>query len=60
MDPSGPSLSVQICFLVVLTLLNAVFASAESAFVSSNKNKIKILANEGNKKAALLLERTLR
>ena len=56
MDPSGPSLSVQICFLVVLTLLNAVFASAESAFVSSNKNKIKILANEGNKKAALLLD----
>lgn len=54
MDPSGPSISVQISFLVFLTLVNAFFASAEMAFVSSNKTKIKILANEGNKKAQLL------
>ena len=54
MDPSGPSIPVQIGFLVFLTLINAFFASAEMAFVSSNKNRIKMLANEGNKKAQLL------
>ncbi|MBO5667297.1 MAG: DUF21 domain-containing protein, partial [Firmicutes bacterium] len=54
MDPSGPSISVQIGFLVFLTFVNAFLASAEAAFVSSNKNKIKIMANEGNKKAQLL------
>ncbi|MBQ4576463.1 MAG: HlyC/CorC family transporter [Firmicutes bacterium] len=54
MDPSGPSIPVQLGFLVFLTLINAFFASAEMAFVSANKNRIKILANEGNKKAQLL------
>ena len=32
------------------------FASAEMAIVSINKNKMKYLADEGNKKAKLLLE----
>ena len=41
----------QIILLVILTLINAFFASAEMAVVSANKNKIKRLANEGNKKA---------
>ncbi|MBR4074226.1 MAG: HlyC/CorC family transporter, partial [Firmicutes bacterium] len=54
MDPSGPSIPVQLGFLVFLTLINAFFSSAEMAFVSANKNRIKILANEGNKKAQLL------
>ena len=54
MDPSGPSIPVQLGFLVFLTLINAFFSSAEMAFVSVNKNRIKILANEGNKKAQLL------
>ena len=54
MDPSGPSIPVQLGFLVFLTLINAFFASAEMAFVSANKNRIKILANDGNKKAQLL------
>ncbi len=55
MDPSpGPSISVQIVFLIVLTLINAFFASAEMAFVSVNKNRIRTLASEGNKKAQLL------
>lgn len=41
----------QLILLVILTLINAFFASAEMAVVSANKNKIKRLANEGNKKA---------
>lgn len=57
MDPDPSiSLSVQIIFLIVLILINAFFASAEMAIVSVNKNRIKILAQEGNKKAKLLLE----
>lgn len=59
MDPSpDPSMSVavQLLFLAVLILINAYFASAEMAIVSVNKNRIKILAQEGNKKATLLLE----
>lgn len=57
MDPD-PSISlvVQLLFLALLILINAFFASAEMAIVSVNKNRIKILAQEGNKKAKLLLE----
>lgn len=44
----------QILVLVLLTLINAFFAGAELAVVSVNKNKIKRLAEEGNKKAALI------
>ena len=44
----------QILFLVVLTLINAFFSSAEMSIVSVNKNKMKMLANEGNKKAKML------
>ena len=45
---------VQLIFIVILILINAFFASAEMAIVSLNKNKIKHLAEEGNKKAILL------
>ena len=44
----------QILLLVVLTLVNAFFSSAEMSIVSVNKNKMKMLANEGNKKAKML------
>ena len=44
----------QILFLVLLTLINAFFSSAEMSIVSVNKNKMKMLANEGNKKAKML------
>ena len=57
MDPDPSiSLAVQLVFLAILILINAFFASAEMAIVSVNKNKIKILAQEGNKKAKLLLQ----
>ena len=54
-DPSpSTSLAVQIIFLFVLILINAFFALAEMSIVSANKNKIKVLAQDGNKKAVLL------
>ncbi|MCB6993726.1 hemolysin family protein [bacterium 210820-DFI.6.37] len=49
-DPGSP-LAVQFIFLFVLILINAFFAAAEMAVVSVNKNKIKVLAQEGNKRA---------
>ncbi|MBE6072830.1 MAG: HlyC/CorC family transporter [Clostridium butyricum] len=44
----------QISILILLTAVNAFFASAEMAIVSLNKNRMKMLANEGNKKAGIL------
>ena len=48
---SDPNMSLQILLLVILTLINAFFASAEMAIVSINKTRIKMLADEGNGKA---------
>lgn len=53
-SPSSTPLAVQIIFLLVLILINAFFALAEMAIVSVNKNKIKVLAQDGNKKAIAL------
>lgn len=55
--PAG-DISGQLILIVILTLINAFFASAEMAIVSLNKNKLKLLAEEGNKKAKLLLKLT--
>lgn len=57
MEESGTTnIFFQILLLILLTLVNAFFSSAEMAAVSVNKNKIKILAeNEANKKAKLIL-----
>lgn len=54
-DPVARTITLQLLFLVFLTLVNAFFAGAEMAVVSVNKNKIKRLAGGGNKKAALIL-----
>ena len=54
-DPSM-SVGVQFVFLAALILLNAFFAAAEMAIVSVNKNRIKLYAQEGNRKAKVLLE----
>ena len=51
--PNG-NIMAQLILIVVLTLINAFFASAEMAIVSLNKNKIRQLAEEGNRKAILL------
>lgn len=50
-DPTTASIIPQIILIIVLTAINAFFAAAELAVVSANKNKIKRLASEGNKKA---------
>jgi putative hemolysin len=54
-DPSIP-LSVQILFLIFLIILYAVFTASETSIINSNKNKVKNLALEGNKKATKLLD----
>ena len=48
------SLVFQLILIFILTLINAFFSAAEMAIVSLNKNKIKILGEEGNKKAKLI------
>lgn len=53
-DP-GP-LWGQLILLTVLIIINAYFAAAEMAIVSVNKNRIRTLAHEGNKKAKALSE----
>ena len=53
-DPGGNAIAMQLLLLVLLTLVNAFFAGAEMAIVSVNKNKIKMLAEKGNKKARLI------
>lgn len=50
---SGPYAG-QIIVLIILILVNAYFAAAEMALVSVNKNRIRALAQEGNKRAISL------
>lgn len=52
--PSTTNVISQLLFLLILTIANAFFAGAEMATVSVNKNKIKMLAENGNKNAQLL------
>ena len=51
---SEGSLLLQIVIIIILTGINAFFSGAEMAIVSLNKNKLKILIEDGNKKAILL------
>jgi len=55
-EPEPANITSQIILIVILTMINAFFASAEMAIVSLNKSKIKALAEKNNKKAALLLK----
>lgn len=50
----GPFLTIAIVTLIVLILFNAFFAASEMALVGLNDNKIKRLAEEGDKKAKLI------
>ncbi|HEY5558041.1 hemolysin family protein [Acetobacterium sp.] len=54
MDPDPASFTPQFIIIVILILINAFFASAEMAIVSLNKNKLRILVEEGNNNALLL------
>jgi len=47
-------LSTEILVLIVLIILNAFFAASEMALVSLNDNKIKLMADAGDKKAKLV------
>lgn len=47
---------IQIICLVILLILSAFFSSAETALTMINKIRIKTLADEGNKKAAVVLK----
>ena len=52
MDSPGP---IEIVTLVILIFLSGFFSSAETAFVSCNKARIRSLADDGNKRAARVL-----
>lgn len=43
-----------ILFLMILIVINAFFAASEIALISLNDNKIKLMAEQGNKKAGML------
>lgn len=52
----GVALWAKLFLIVILTMINAFFASAEMAMVSTNKNRIKNLAEDGDKRAKALLD----
>ena len=56
MDPEPMNLVSQFILILLLTLLNAFFALAVMAIVSVNRNRIKMLADDGDKKASLLAD----
>lgn len=53
-DPTGNSIVASLLLLLFFTLMNAFFAGAEMAVVSVNKNRIRSLAENGNKKAKVI------
>lgn len=60
-DPDPPpngSLWLQILLLILLIFCNAFFAASEIAIISLNDNKIRKMAEEGHKKAKLVLKLT--
>ena len=50
-DPGAATIAAQILLLIALTMMNAFFAGAEMAVVSVNKNRIRMFADNGNKKS---------
>lgn len=54
LDDLSRSILPQLLLILILTLINAFFAASEMAFISVNKQKVKKLSNENNKKAILL------
>lgn len=56
MDSGPSSILLELLLILVLVLVNAFFAASEMAIVSINKNKVSILAEEGNIKAKYLLK----
>ena len=52
---AGPQIAGQLLLIFVLILVNAFFAASEMAMISVDKKKIAAQAEEGNKKATMLL-----
>lgn len=50
------SVVIQLIILAILILLSALFSSAETSLTTSNKLKIQSLADQGNKRARILLK----
>lgn len=55
MDSPG-SLWSQLLLIIILTIINAIFAASEIAFVSVNHNRLKRYAEEGDKRAMRVLK----
>jgi putative hemolysin len=53
-DPESASIFLQLTIIGILTIINGFFAAAELAIVSINKTRLRILIDEGNRKAVLL------
>jgi putative hemolysin len=49
-----PLLGTEIVILLILIVLNAFFAASEIALISLNDNKIKLMADSGDRKAKML------
>ncbi len=56
--PAGGSLALKILLLLALILVNAYFAMAEIAVISLNDAKMEKMAEDGHKKAKLVLKLT--
>lgn len=57
MDPDqGITVGWLLLLLGVLIAINAYYAAAETALITINKNRLKILAQEGDKKSQLILD----
>ena len=50
----GPSDIAMLCVLLILLLLSAFFSSAETALTTVNRMRVRMLVDEGNKKAIRL------
>ena len=63
MDPDSNSIILQLVILLILIGVNAFFAMSEIAIVTFNDNKLKKLAEDGNKPAMVtpiwMVERNL-
>ena len=55
-EDSGAPIAGQLLLILILTLLNAFFAASEMAMVSLDKKKLELQAEDGNKKASMLLD----
>ena len=56
METEPSILVTKLILIFILTLINAFFSASEMAVVSVNKNRIRMLAEKGNKKAIQLYD----